>query len=78
MQTQTLLKGLLRDEEGSIQPIGLTLSKGQGQVKHGHQMKMLRECRTAHVLWVIWDVEFTGGITFLLDPKKVQANSNYD
>ena len=26
---------------------------------------MLHECRVAHVLWVIWDVEFDGGIPFL-------------
>ena len=46
--------------------MGLILSKaqGQGQLKQGHQMKMLHKCGATHVLWVIWDAEFNGGIPF--------------
>ena len=44
--------------------MGLILSQRQGQIKLGHQVKMLRECRTAYVLWVIWDAEFDDDIYF--------------
>ena len=38
-------------------------------------MKMLLECRATHVLWVIWDVEFDGGIFYLTRGKvKVEPN----
>ena len=52
---------------------GLILSKGQGQVKQGHQMKMLHERRVTHVLWATWDIAFDGGIHVLSDPKKGQG-----
>ena len=46
--------------------MGLIVSKGQGQgqVKQGHQMKMLHVCRAKHVLGVIWNAECDGDIHF--------------
>ena len=46
--------------------MGLILSKcqDQGQVKEGHQIKMLHEFRATHVLGVIWDAEFDADINF--------------
>ena len=46
----------------------IILSEGQGQcqVKSDHQMKMLHECRAAHVLSVIWELQFNGDIYFLI------------
>ena len=46
--------------------MGLIVGKGQGQgqVKQGHQMKMLHVCRATHVLLVIWNAEYDGGIHF--------------
>ena len=50
--------------------MGLILSKGQGpgQVKYGHQIKMLHVSRATHGSWlgswVIWDAEFDGDIHF--------------
>ena len=59
--------------------MGFMVSKGQGQVqvKLGHQMKMLNDCRATHVLWVIMDAEYDGGISFLcLTRGKVNMRSN--
>ena len=41
-------------------------TKGQreGQVKKGHRMKILHECRVTPVIWVIWDTKFDGDIRF--------------
>ena len=44
--------------------MGFIVSKGQGQVKWGHQMEMLHVCRATHVLWVICNEEYDGGIYF--------------
>ena len=54
------------------------LSKGQGQcqVKSGHQMKMMHECRAAHVLSDIWELQFNGGIYFLIWLRKGQGQAN--
>ena len=35
-------------------------------------MKMLHVCRAAHVLWVIWNAEYDGGIHLRLDLRKGQ------
>ena len=53
----------------------LILSKGQdqGQVKYGHEVKMLFRYLATHVLWVIWDAEFDGGIHFYISPRKGQV-----
>ena len=53
-------------------------SKGQDQcqVKSGHQMKMLHECRAAHVLSDTWELQFNGGIYFLILPRKGQGQAN--
>ena len=55
--------------------MGLTLSKGQGrcQVKSGHQIKMLHECREAHVLCDICQLKFNGGIYFMTDRKRLRS-----
>ena len=52
--------------------MGLIMSKGQGQsqVALGHQMKMLHECRATLVFWIIWDVEFDGGIAIFISPEE--------
>ena len=43
-------------------------------------MKMLHECRAKHVLWIIWDAEFDGGIHFKVWTEErstsVQTRSN--
>ena len=51
----------------------LMLSKGQGQVKWGHQMKMLHECDATHVLWVIWDAELMVALVFKFGWRKGQC-----
>ena len=53
-------------------------SKGQDQcqVKSGHQMKMLHECRAAHVLSDTWELQFNGGIYFLILPRKGRGQAN--
>ena len=33
-------------------------------------MKMLHECRAAHVLWVIWNAAFDGGIHLKILPRE--------
>ena len=55
--------------------MSLTLRKGEGQghVKLGHQIIMLRECRTTHILWVIWDAECDGDIISKFVSKKGQC-----
>ena len=55
--------------------MGLTLRKGQGQgqVKLGHQIKMLHECCATHVVWVIWEAEFDGDIISKLYSRKRQC-----
>ena len=35
-------------------------------------MKMLHDCHATHVLWVIWDAEYDGGIHFRFDARKDQ------
>ena len=57
--------------------MGSLVSKGQGhgQVKLGHQMKMLHDYRETHILWVIWDAKYDGGrymLIFRCDPWKGQ------
>ena len=42
----------------------LSKGQGQGQVKEGHQIKILFKHRATHVLWTIWDAEFDGDIHF--------------
>ena len=42
----------------------LVLSKGQGQVKKGHQMKILDDSRAIRVLLVTWDKECDDDIHF--------------
>ena len=39
-------------------------------------MKMLHECRATHVLGVIQELEFDGGILFYLIRGKVKVSSN--
>ena len=58
--------------------MGLILSKGQDQcqVKSGHQIKMLHECRAAQVLSDIWELQFNGSIYFLIWPRNGQGQAN--
>ena len=52
--------------------------RGQGQVKQGHQINMLHECRATHVLLVIWDVSFDSDIHFLdLTRGEVRVRSKF-
>ena len=39
-------------------------------------MKMLHECRAAHVLSDTWELQFNGGIYFLILPRKGQGQAN--
>ena len=49
----------------------LMLSKGQGQVKWGNQMKMLHHCRLRHMLYEsFWDVEFDADINFRVSSEE--------
>ena len=56
--------------------MGRTLSKGQGQVKYGHQKKILHECRATHVVCDIWDAEFDVDICPEERSMSGQAKSN--
>ena len=47
--------------EAGLGTLVVSKGQGQGQVKKGHQMKMLHDCHVTHVLRVIWD---DGGIHF--------------
>ena len=54
----------------------LIISKGQGQVKLGHQIKMPQECRATYVLWAIWKQKPIAIFLCKFDPRKGQFQIN--